>query len=696
MPVLRMCRRCHARKVKCTGGMPCKNCRQTDSVQECHYPSRVRRIRVEQRYIDGLLDEIHRLQQAVRTVPATGSNSASLDVGTETRCAGRDGDAAAESLQATSSSPTGTKTAPAVSSSTEAPDGVRNPLLDDRPWFFTLTPDMPVLVGEASDAGFATRLRQELLGKSQGHFLRTQNVRDEALCSFWASENAWPAPSRARFLLKVAFRTACRRYYLTRKSATLQLLEQAITDPSTCDLISSCKLHALFALGEAYSTRSSQPDNTFPGMVYYANATRMLRLLSEQPRTDCIEIMIILSIYALAMNRRHSAYCMVGSAVRFAVITGLHLNVPQDQLPDRQLREHRNRVWWTAYILDRSWAFMLGRPVSIQDEDIDVDLPSHVESSSPSVAEDFVDTDYLTASIHVARIGAHIAASIYGRRPQLSTFSQRVQQAIRDLDGWLQELPAPLRAAISQVPPNAPMPIVTLYLYFNQCLILATRPVLLHVLHLRRARHERNTADQSLPFIETASALSEACLQCARRSYHILTESWVDGSFPTFDYTYTQYLFSTSLILAISSLLQNPNSSADRDDFETAVQILKQLDHNGNYAAKEFCRHVESIKAILESGRCTACQPGCSQCPHPPHTTSNAMLPSAQEAGTLAESADAARFGLSEPSLEGLLAQSNLDLGLLDPSVINDGFQAFMWREGDFGGWVGSYDTDTS
>ncbi|KFH46976.1 putative transcriptional regulatory protein-like protein [Hapsidospora chrysogenum ATCC 11550] len=108
----------------------------------------------------------------------------------------------------------------------------------------------------------------------------------------------------------------------------------------------------------------------------------MLRVLSEQPRIDCVEVLVMLSIYSLAMNRRHSEYCMVGYVVRFSVIMGLHLNVPRHQLPSRELREHRNRVWWTAYILDRSWACMLRKPVSIQDEDIDVDLPSKFPCTS--------------------------------------------------------------------------------------------------------------------------------------------------------------------------------------------------------------------------------------------------------------------------------------------------------------------------
>ena len=43
------CRLCHARKVKCSGGMPCTNCYQANSSAECTYPSRNRRIRVEQK-----------------------------------------------------------------------------------------------------------------------------------------------------------------------------------------------------------------------------------------------------------------------------------------------------------------------------------------------------------------------------------------------------------------------------------------------------------------------------------------------------------------------------------------------------------------------------------------------------------------------------------------------------------------------
>ena len=174
-------------------------------------------------------------------------------------------------------------------------DAVRNPLQEDRPWFFPLTPELPILIGEATDAAFATRLRQELSGRSQSHFPRTQHVRDDSISSLWQAEPyPWPAPSRARFLLKVALGTVCRRYYLVRRSGALRLLEQAIRSPSMCDTLSACKLHALFALGEVYSTRTCSSGNSLPGIRYYTSATRILRVLSEQPRIECVEVLLML------------------------------------------------------------------------------------------------------------------------------------------------------------------------------------------------------------------------------------------------------------------------------------------------------------------------------------------------------------------------------------------------------------------
>lgn len=152
---------------------------------------------------------------------------------------------------------------------------------------------------------------------------------------------------------------------------------------------------------------------------------------------------------------------------------GLHHNVPQTQLPDREHVEHRVRLWWAVYILDRLWATMLGQPVSIRDQDIDVALPSSV--GLPSVfSDDFDAVDDVIAGIRIAQLSADVTSSIYGRSMQKDSFSFRVQQALKKLDCWVKELPDSLRAKIDDAHYHSDIADMTLHLFYNQ----VSRPVL--------------------------------------------------------------------------------------------------------------------------------------------------------------------------------------------------------------------------
>jgi proline utilization trans-activator len=209
----------------------------------------------------------------------------------------------------------------------------------------------------------------------------------------------------------------------------------------------------------------------------------------------------------------------------------------------------------------------------------------------------------------------------------------------------------------------------------------------LHVLRLRQSSSGTIIDDTSSQITETALALSEACIQCARRSYRLLSEAWINGSFPTFDYTYTQYLFSSSTILAVSSLFQSLESQSDGDDFETAAAILKQLYHNGNLPAKEFCSHVEAIKGLLAEAHSQG-----SLAKQNGSTGVASIIPlgvanSFSEARSLNDGPPvASKPTLPEPSLQDLLSAPDLDLGFLESSIIDESFQAFVWPE-DCGTW---------
>lgn len=171
----------------------------------------------------------------------------------------------------------------------------------------------------------------------------------------------------------------------------------------------------------------------------------------------------------------------------------------------------------------------------------------------------------------------------------------------------------------------------------------------------------------SLP--ESALTLAETCIQCSRHSFRLLSEAWIHGSFVIFDYFYTQYLFSVATNLALSSLLGSPQSQSDGDNFNTAVDIIRQLSQSGNFAAKEFCEHLDAMQESMEkirndnlAQRITPPAPPFSNEPVVPFTGS--MM--------------TAGMALAEPSLQEFLAETDLAISDIDnPSF--DPLQTPYW-----------------
>lgn len=126
-------------------------------------------------------------------------------------------------------------------------------------------------------------------------------------------------------------------------------------------------------------------------------------------------------------------------------------------------REHRVRIWWAIYVFDRMWGSKTGFPIQIQDEDIHVDMPSDVDVGLHS--EEFSDTEYLVASIQLARITGQIVEKVYTRKKHVETFLQREHRLLLALRQWMQALPKHIRLSLDS---STPKHIVSLHLQFNQ------------------------------------------------------------------------------------------------------------------------------------------------------------------------------------------------------------------------------------
>jgi proline utilization trans-activator len=181
-----------------------------------------------------------------------------------------------------------------VNTTPQSIESIRNPLFEERPWFHNLnSSDLPVLIGEAADAAFATRCRQVISIRPISHIPRTNYVGDDVLVH---SDVPWPSMARARFLVEVSMKTLCQSYHIVRRSAVIASLDSwaLSTQPKSRDANAACKLWALFAIGELYSTKSSPSEVAFPGLGYFIRASEILRVVQERPNMDVIETSLLL------------------------------------------------------------------------------------------------------------------------------------------------------------------------------------------------------------------------------------------------------------------------------------------------------------------------------------------------------------------------------------------------------------------
>lgn len=364
---------------------------------------------------------------------------------------------------------------------------------------------------------------------------------------------------------------------------------------------------------------------------------------------------------------------------------GLHLNIDNSLVPDNITREHRKRVWWTAYNFDRFWSCKIGLPVSIADEDISVDLPVELEGQD-QFQEDLasIDTDHLVANVSVARLAGDIIKSIYSRNLHQKPFSQRVQNILKALQQWMEQLPAQLQLDSSRPPDNTGKP-VSLHLAFNQVgtfrhhrhgmtyadcftklLILATRPVLLQVFGMNSVAGKDGAAVQ-LEVPASARAVADACIRSARHSCTLLTECWLNGSFHVYDFFYTQYLFSASTVLALSAMMNRRDESHDDlGGFTTATSFLDQLKCSGNFAAKEFHSHAQ---CIIDSVICPAAEDATTS--DVSQVWSDGMMNSGL---TLA-----GETALEESLLQNFITRDDLDFSFLDGVLLAEDQQDLYW-----------------
>ncbi|KAH7311328.1 fungal-specific transcription factor domain-containing protein [Stachybotrys elegans] len=577
------CHRCHSHKIKCSGEKPCRSCVAAN--HDCQFPARERRVVVSESYLAKLQADSKRLQETSQHPTPVSVSQHPTPTESSPREDERDNDGDDD---------------PPLSSEES---NMLNPLFDGRPEYSGhQRAQEPGFIGEASCAAFSNRLLQcldDTYTPSTAGFPNYHRMELDRIHFSTSSDNVFPERMHAKLLLNVARRFIGNYHPLFLEVTYMREIDAVYRREMIPSTVWLCKFYALMALGEIYASRRGiGPDNTIPGTEYYSRAVNLLPECLEEPCLMQVEALISIAWASNVLGRVRTAYCYSGTAMRLAMSMGMHRSASGLTRLTPVERESRRRTWWVLYFFDRFSASKLGQPVSVRDENIDVEMPSMDGLTEEETAE-FLDPVPLVKNIHLARIIGNILTDIYGiPKAKKGPCIHRVHGVLKQLRAWHDSLPPDMRVRDR----GTPRPHASLHLAYNQCIIQTTRPILLHLFKSQfqlGAKARSETSRQS--FSSVTLALAESCINAAQASSRIVEGLFLDGSIATFGYWDAHHIFSASLILVMSAVMKP--TTANSDALETLLSILRTMKNDGNIPAVDYCDRLAHLQSRICSLR---------------------------------------------------------------------------------------------
>ncbi|OJJ50475.1 hypothetical protein ASPZODRAFT_11346 [Penicilliopsis zonata CBS 506.65] len=209
------------------------------------------------------------------------------------------------------------------------------------------------------------------------------------------------------------------------------------------------KLYMTYAIGAATIHMNEKCTYVAPETFYFT-ALQSMPAKCETRSIENIEAMMLLVIFHLRFASSHGMWYMIGLAMRTAIDLGLHRKANEISL-DPFTAQMRRRLFWTVYYLERVVSMSLGRPFSISDRHIDLELPLDVDDDirDPAVLtqtppptpnpQKARPTTTLTVAIYLIRlrrIDSRIQYKIYRADRPLHSLRPKMDRLYLELEEW--------------------------------------------------------------------------------------------------------------------------------------------------------------------------------------------------------------------------------------------------------------------
>ncbi|TVY75135.1 putative transcriptional regulatory protein [Fusarium oxysporum f. sp. cubense] len=577
------CTVCHSQKLKCDGerAHPCGRCARRQ--RECVYPVKTTYVTVPEAYLRDLE------RTAASSRPSSSLTSSFTD------------DLPDYSGQSQSPSDPGTSTSSRVAA-------------------------RAIISDDCSAERFVYDLRQMALPESpdglqqQGGYsyavLKSDLIEPRILIKL-------PSASLAMKLLDTFEEIFCDHHWFLRRDfrERVQLL---FTDPKTQSQDRSWLSRAslVFALattfmygsqpsGELTTEQSENP--TPPGSDLFEQAVALLNVSSEEPTTEDVEALNLMAFYCYSLNRRRMAYKYATQSLAVAKLLFLDRTPNLSASGQEVIIEHRKRLWWTSFCMERMVVAELGLAPAHAANRFDAGLPSSRDIPE-SEMDQFFDPSVQTLQTQICEIKCQIMESVGHLRQvsDLETMLFDLWPCFDTLRSWKEKVPSYISFDFKSGVPeemsqrSCARGLASLYLRYHQCFTVLLRPFFSKKLSLRLQGVDSDHLESRLnaTMRQRIQVLTKEGHDAARNNCKILIDLFHRGKHARFGYWDSVHAFSSlsiiSIARAVAPELAETSELNDEHLYSQCRLILKEMAEAGNPAARDHNALLADLDSIVQ------------------------------------------------------------------------------------------------
>ncbi|PVH75748.1 hypothetical protein DL98DRAFT_592883 [Cadophora sp. DSE1049] len=607
---LNACQRCRTRKIKCSGHHPCQHC--LSQKRDCVFDEKQKKIVVTAEYLQELQSRVSGVADR-----AVQQHCPQLSVATPTGFSRDENEGLRPRWSRTGSgTPSGqirhvSRTEPSnfgsfstrltandenndLHDSADDLGGRRDVLISDQNSPEAIGDEYRRL-GHSSSWSFSRRIRSFISDAVDGPGLHDVIPIPDGIYGtpfkqpiLDLSSIDLPAEDYAEYLTNTLHFTLGPMYYLFDKEVFLGSLHQFYRDQHSQPNLWQIKMLLVFAFGTSILAREAGKSGP-AGAVYFGRAIEALpdpHRLRQDPIVS-IEVLCMLALFTQAMDMRRAAYDYVGQALRICLTQGLNRRFDTQRIT-RQEFEHRTKLWWTVYVIERKLSSLVGVPPALHDEDIALSMPSIDPSQKPG----------LTMAFHIeisSQLG-QILNVVYGlghQRQLGAKFISAVQSILRRLADTSIMLNTDMRIELQRSSNTISRVAASLHLLHHQCTILTIRPVLFFLLETKLAsRHVPLKLSDAV--IGLLRVCVESALQVLKTIEGLRVHNVVDLFLP-FD---LESMFASAFVLILVDIITP--AATEQWDLHKTFNLMDEMIMRGIIVAGPYKKDLQELDDLRQ------------------------------------------------------------------------------------------------